>query len=97
MSVQKAFYTIISSVSHCQLCFTKALLQAIDVLKKEVQRQREEKEVLEANVREQVVSEMQEIISEMQNGFRYVIVVGHYAFYNRKQASFVLWNKRDKK
>ncbi|XP_036975756.1 kinesin-like protein KIF20A [Acanthopagrus latus] len=49
---------------------TEALLQAIDVLKKEVQRQREEKEVLEANVREQVVSEMQEIISEMQNGFR---------------------------
>ncbi|XP_030294633.1 kinesin-like protein KIF20A isoform X2 [Sparus aurata] len=49
---------------------TEALLQAVDVLKKEVQRQREEKEVLEANVREQVVSEMQEIISEMQNGFR---------------------------
>lgn len=78
--MQKAFYTSISSVPHRQLCFIKALLQAVDVLKKEVQRQREEKEVLEANVREQVVSEMQEIISEMQNGFRYVIVVGHYAF-----------------
>ncbi|XP_073335621.1 kinesin-like protein KIF20A [Pagrus major] len=49
---------------------TEALLQAIDVLKKEVRRQREEKEVLEANVREQVVSEMQEVISEMQDGFR---------------------------
>lgn len=52
----------------------KALLQAIDVLKREVQRQREEKEVLEANVREQVVSEMMEVINEMQNGFRCVCV-----------------------
>lgn len=50
----------------------QALLQAIDVLKKEVHRQREEKEVLEANVREQVVSEMMEVINDMQNGFRYV-------------------------
>ncbi|XP_022046255.2 kinesin-like protein KIF20A [Acanthochromis polyacanthus] len=48
---------------------TEALLQAIDVLKREVQRQREEKEVLEANVREQVVSEMMEVISGMQDGF----------------------------
>ncbi|XP_044077518.1 kinesin-like protein KIF20A [Siniperca chuatsi] len=48
---------------------TEALLQAIDVLKKEVQRQREEREVLEANVREQVVSEMMEVISGMQDGF----------------------------
>nr|XP_046267034.1 kinesin-like protein KIF20A [Scatophagus argus]XP_046267035.1 kinesin-like protein KIF20A [Scatophagus argus]XP_046267036.1 kinesin-like protein KIF20A [Scatophagus argus]XP_046267037.1 kinesin-like protein KIF20A [Scatophagus argus] len=48
----------------------EALLQAIDVLKREVQRQREEREVLEANVREQVVSEMMEVISEMQDGFR---------------------------
>ncbi|XP_070774201.1 kinesin-like protein KIF20A [Enoplosus armatus] len=48
---------------------TEALLQAIDVLKTEVQRQREEKEVLEANVREQVVSEMMEVISGMQDGF----------------------------
>lgn len=54
------------------LVLIQALLQAIDVLKKEVQRQREEKEVLEANVREQVVSEMMEVINEMQNGFRYV-------------------------
>uniref|UniRef100_A0A3P8RN99 Kinesin-like protein n=1 Tax=Amphiprion percula TaxID=161767 RepID=A0A3P8RN99_AMPPE len=48
---------------------TEALLQAIDVLKREVHRQREEKEVLEANVREQVVSEMMEVISGMQDGF----------------------------
>lgn len=52
----------------------KALLQAIDVLKREVLRQREEKEVLEANVREEVVSEMMEVINQMQNGFRYVCV-----------------------
>ncbi|XP_003971316.2 kinesin-like protein KIF20A [Takifugu rubripes] len=49
---------------------TEALLKAIDVLKREVQRQREEKEALEANVREQVVSEMMEVINDMQNGFR---------------------------
>uniref|UniRef100_A0A3P8WYB9 Kinesin-like protein n=1 Tax=Cynoglossus semilaevis TaxID=244447 RepID=A0A3P8WYB9_CYNSE len=48
---------------------TEALLQAIDVLKREVQRQREEKELLEANVREQVVCEMMEVINEMQDGF----------------------------
>ncbi|XP_071754335.1 kinesin-like protein KIF20A [Centroberyx gerrardi] len=48
---------------------TEALLRAIDVLKREVQRQREEKESLEANVREQVVSEMMEVISGMQNNF----------------------------
>uniref|UniRef100_A0A3B3ZU69 Kinesin-like protein n=1 Tax=Periophthalmus magnuspinnatus TaxID=409849 RepID=A0A3B3ZU69_9GOBI len=48
---------------------TEALLQAIDILKKEVQRQWEEKEVLEANVREQVVSEMMEVITGMQDGF----------------------------
>ncbi|XP_042355037.1 kinesin-like protein KIF20A [Plectropomus leopardus] len=48
---------------------TEALLQAIDVLKREVQRQREEREDLEANVREQVVSEMMEVISGMQEGF----------------------------
>ncbi|XP_076606951.1 kinesin-like protein KIF20A [Chaetodon auriga] len=48
---------------------TETLLQAIDILKKEVLRQREEKEALEANVREQVVSEMMEVISEMQDGF----------------------------
>ncbi|KAM4620844.1 kinesin-like protein KIF20A [Polymixia lowei] len=48
---------------------TEALLRAIDVLKREVQRQREEKEALEANVREQVVSEMMEVISGMQNDF----------------------------
>ncbi|XP_056295737.1 kinesin-like protein KIF20A [Pseudoliparis swirei] len=48
---------------------TEALLQAIDVLKREVQRQREEKEALEAGVREEVVSEMMELISGMQDGF----------------------------
>lgn len=48
---------------------TESLLQAIDVLKREVQRQREEKEVLEANVREQVVSEVMEVISGMQDDF----------------------------
>lgn len=46
------------------------MLQAIDVLKREVQRQREEREVIESNVREQVVTEMMEVISQMQNGFR---------------------------
>lgn len=58
--------------SNSRLFYIKALLQAIDVLKREVQRQREEKEVLEANVREQVVSEMMEVISRMQDGFRCV-------------------------
>ncbi|KAI9524740.1 hypothetical protein NQZ68_016749 [Dissostichus eleginoides] len=48
---------------------TESLLQAIDVLKREVQRQREEKEVLEADVREQVVSEVMVVISAMQDGF----------------------------
>nr|XP_040038475.1 kinesin-like protein KIF20A isoform X1 [Gasterosteus aculeatus aculeatus] len=48
---------------------TEALLQAIDVLKREVQRQRAEKDALEANVREQVVSEMMEVISRMEDGF----------------------------
>ncbi|XP_076024300.1 kinesin-like protein KIF20A isoform X2 [Genypterus blacodes] len=48
---------------------TESLLQAIDVLKKEVQRQREERELIESNVREQVVTEMMEVISQMQNGF----------------------------
>ncbi|XP_023198638.1 kinesin-like protein KIF20A isoform X2 [Xiphophorus maculatus] len=48
---------------------TESLLQAIDILKREVLRQREEKIVLEANVREQVVSEMMEVITSMQEGF----------------------------
>ncbi|KAL0993959.1 hypothetical protein UPYG_G00116100 [Umbra pygmaea] len=48
---------------------SEALLQAIDVLKREVQRQRDEKEVLEASVREQVFSEMMEVISGMQDDF----------------------------
>lgn len=61
-----------SAPNRLMLC-TKALLRAIDVLKREVKRQREEKETLEANVREQVVSEMMEVISEMQDGFRCVL------------------------
>lgn len=40
------------------------------MLKREVQRQREERELIESNVREQVVTEMMEVMSEMQNGFR---------------------------
>lgn len=39
------------------------------MLKREVQRQREEKEVLEANIREQVFSEMMEVISGMEKDF----------------------------
>ncbi|KAF6728943.1 Kinesin-like protein KIF20A [Oryzias melastigma] len=49
---------------------TETLLQAIDILKREVLRQRAEKEALEANVREQVVSEMMEVINNMQEGFK---------------------------
>ncbi|XP_061890861.1 kinesin-like protein KIF20A [Entelurus aequoreus] len=48
---------------------TESLLQAIDVLKREVHRQREEKELLEANVRKEVVSEMMEVVSKMQDDF----------------------------
>ncbi|KAM6986663.1 kinesin-like protein KIF20A [Aplochiton taeniatus] len=48
---------------------SEALLRAIDVLKTEVQRQREEKEVQEANIREQVFSEMMEVIARMENDF----------------------------
>lgn len=33
--------------------------------------QRDENEALEAKVREQVVSEVMEVINDMQNGFRY--------------------------
>uniref|UniRef100_A0A7N6B6I5 Kinesin-like protein n=1 Tax=Anabas testudineus TaxID=64144 RepID=A0A7N6B6I5_ANATE len=53
---------------------------SIDVLKREVQRQREEKEVLEANVREQVVSEMMEVITRMQDGFRCIFESLCYKF-----------------
>lgn len=48
---------------------SEALLRAIDVLKTEVQRQREEREVQEANIREQVFSEMMEVIGRMENDF----------------------------
>lgn len=57
--------------------FPKTLLQAIDILKREVLRQRAEKEALEANVREQVVSEMMEVINNMQEGFKYVFLNSH--------------------
>ncbi|XP_066502774.1 kinesin-like protein KIF20A [Hoplias malabaricus] len=45
------------------------LLKAVEVLKSEVLRQRQEKEDLEAQVREQVCSEMMEIINRMQDDF----------------------------
>ncbi|KAG5853352.1 hypothetical protein ANANG_G00072370 [Anguilla anguilla] len=45
------------------------LICAIEVLKKEVQRQREEKEELEARVREQVCGEMMEVIARMEHDF----------------------------
>ncbi|KAL4631372.1 kinesin-like protein KIF20A [Arapaima gigas] len=48
---------------------SETLLQAIEVLKVEVHRQRKEKEELEANVREQVCSEMMEVIRRMENDF----------------------------
>ncbi|XP_051956065.1 kinesin-like protein KIF20A isoform X2 [Xyrauchen texanus] len=47
----------------------EALLKAIDVLKREVLRQRQEKEELEAKVREEVCMEMMEVISHMQEDF----------------------------
>lgn len=46
-----------------------ALLQAIDILKREVLRQRQEKMALEAKVREEVCAEMMEVITHMQNEF----------------------------
>ncbi|KAJ8281862.1 hypothetical protein COCON_G00043810 [Conger conger] len=46
------------------------LVRAIEVLKKEVQRQREEREVLEGRVREQVCGEMMEVIARMEDDFR---------------------------
>ncbi|XP_035290391.1 kinesin-like protein KIF20A isoform X1 [Anguilla anguilla] len=48
---------------------SEALLRAIDVLKGEVQRQRQQQEELEASVREQVCSEMMEIITRMETDF----------------------------
>ncbi|XP_067280652.1 kinesin-like protein KIF20A [Pseudorasbora parva] len=47
----------------------EALLKAIDVLKREVLRQRQEKEELEAMVREEVCTEMMEVINRMQDDF----------------------------
>ncbi|XP_051537223.1 kinesin-like protein KIF20A isoform X2 [Myxocyprinus asiaticus] len=49
----------------------EALLKAIEVLKREVLRQRQEKEEQEAKVREEVCTEMMEVISRMQDDFRY--------------------------
>ncbi|XP_056140989.1 kinesin-like protein KIF20A [Lampris incognitus] len=48
---------------------TEELLYAINVLKREVYRQRKEKMSLEASVREEVVSETMEVISSMQKNF----------------------------
>ncbi|XP_048885153.1 kinesin-like protein KIF20A isoform X2 [Brienomyrus brachyistius] len=48
---------------------SEALLRAIEVLKAEVYRQRREKEELEATVREQVCSEMMEVITRMEKDF----------------------------
>ncbi|XP_057216807.1 kinesin-like protein KIF20A isoform X2 [Triplophysa rosa] len=47
----------------------EGLLKAIDVLKREVLRQRQEKEELEVKVREEVCAEMMEVISRMQDDF----------------------------
>ncbi|XP_056587893.1 kinesin-like protein KIF20A isoform X2 [Triplophysa dalaica] len=47
----------------------EALLKAIDVLKREVLRQRQEKDELEVKVREEVCAEMMEVISRMQDDF----------------------------
>uniref|UniRef100_A0A8C5C9V0 Kinesin-like protein n=1 Tax=Gadus morhua TaxID=8049 RepID=A0A8C5C9V0_GADMO len=46
-----------------------SLLRAIEVLKRGVFRLRQEKETLEADVREQVVSETMEVFTSMQNDF----------------------------
>ncbi|XP_030216149.1 kinesin-like protein KIF20A [Gadus morhua] len=48
---------------------TESLLRAIEVLKRGVFRLRQEKETLEADVREQVVSETMEVFTSMQNDF----------------------------
>ena len=45
------------------------------MLKRGVLRLRQEKETLEAEVREQVVSEMMEVFTSMQNDFRWVLGV----------------------
>ncbi|XP_073680893.1 kinesin-like protein KIF20A [Garra rufa] len=47
----------------------ESLLKAIEILKREVLRQRQEKEELEATVREEVCSEMMEVINRMQDDF----------------------------
>ncbi|KAB5548965.1 hypothetical protein PHYPO_G00061750 [Pangasianodon hypophthalmus] len=47
----------------------EALLKAINVLKREVLRQREEKDELELKIREQVCTEMMEVINRMQLDF----------------------------
>ena len=49
----------------------QSLLRAIEVLKRGVFRLRQEKETLEADVREQVVSETMEVFTSMQNDFRW--------------------------
>lgn len=56
----------------CHLYIIKNLLETIDILKREVRRQQIEKEVLEANVREEVISEVMEVVTRMQKDFKYV-------------------------
>ncbi|KAI5622519.1 kinesin-like protein KIF20A, partial [Silurus asotus] len=47
----------------------EALLKAINVLKREVLRQRQEKDELELKIRDQVCTEMMEVINRMQHDF----------------------------
>ncbi|KAL2093192.1 hypothetical protein ACEWY4_010504 [Coilia grayii] len=54
-----------------------ALLQAIEVLKREVLRQRQEKVELESAVREEVVAEMMEVITRMQEDFSETLEAEH--------------------
>ncbi|XP_062867128.1 kinesin-like protein KIF20A [Trichomycterus rosablanca] len=47
----------------------EALVKAINILKKEILRQRQEKEELELKIREQVCAEMMDVINRMQQDF----------------------------
>lgn len=60
--------------------------------------QREESEALEAKVREQVVSEVMEVINDMQNGFRYVFSkkASFKGVFNiSKSESCLFWSDRE--
>nr|XP_006631809.2 PREDICTED: kinesin-like protein KIF20A [Lepisosteus oculatus] len=50
---------------------TKALLRAVEVLKQTLLGERRERAALEANIREQVVSEMMELLNRREEDFRY--------------------------